>query len=467
MEPNTKHVLSAIDCAQKPAPQPAEVAGKFLLDSMQHPDRRLMQAAAVTEGAVVGGIKQIPNQIMNHPVETSGKVVLALAAGAAFTAAAAIESPVVAAGLAVGGVGALGLYAWNEGQKLGNDKNLQVALDHIWSTKSIRRAANYLPDMELSLGPEAFDFGLSTAAAGGGNFTAKIISDMPNLATPLMPKLAFAMEDMEAKTPVIDVIGSASKVRDTTTLKMSEHFDHDYDYVGSDYDTGAPSLENLRNSEKLGTFLAKNTDRFFPEIDKTSLGARLDKLESLISKKNWREAYEYANANMSWLDERSADNTISFNEKKVLSAHDAFFKVAMLMQGHPHYKIPADSVARMQNVIAMTRKNFGELDVTWPLKVSSADVGKEDRVLSMPLTQQLNEIESLVNKGFFKDATKIANWSYIGEREKALNSKLTEESDNLLYLLCGRVIRHADSDKATPEAIKAQIKLLRKLSTAN
>jgi hypothetical protein len=42
------------------------------------------------QGAVVGGIKQIPNQIMNHAVETSGKVVLALAAGAAFTAAAAI-----------------------------------------------------------------------------------------------------------------------------------------------------------------------------------------------------------------------------------------------------------------------------------------------------------------------------------------------------------------------------------------
>jgi hypothetical protein len=342
-----------------------------------------------------------------------------------------------------------------------------VALNHIWSTKSIRRGANDLPDVELSLGPEAFDFALTTAAAGGGNLTAKAISDMPNLAAPLMPKLAFAMEGLEAKTPVTDTISSPSKVGDATTFKMSGYSDHDYDYVRGDYNTGAPSLEHLRNNEKLGTFLAKNTDRFFPEIDKTSLGARLDKLESLISKKNWREAYEYANANMSWLDDRGADDTISFDEKKVLSAHDAFFKVAMLMQGHPHYKIPTESVADMQNVIATTRKNFAELDVTWPLEVSSADVGKQDRVLSMPLTQQLNEIESLVNRGFYEDATKIANWTYLGEREKALNSKLTEESDNLLYLLCGRVIRHADSDKATPEAIKAQIKLLRKLSTAN
>jgi hypothetical protein len=137
------------------------------------------------------------------------------------------------------------------------------------------------------------------------------------------------------------------------------------------------------------------------------------------------------------------------------------------MQGHPHYNVPTESVSRMENVIAITRKNFGEHDATWPLNVSSVAAGKQDRVLSMTLKQRLNEIESLVNQGFYQDATNIANWSYIGERDTALNSKLTEESDNLLYLLCVRVTRHPDSDKATPEAIAAQIKLLRKLSTGS
>jgi hypothetical protein len=76
---------------------------------------------------------------------------------------------------------------------------LQVALDHIWSTKSIRRAANYLPDVELSLGPEAFDFGLASAAAGGGNLAARALSSMPKLVAPLMPKLAYVTKGIEAK----------------------------------------------------------------------------------------------------------------------------------------------------------------------------------------------------------------------------------------------------------------------------
>ncbi len=71
-----------------------------------------------------------------------------------------------------------------------------------------------------------------------------------------------------------------------------------------------------------------------------------------------------------------------------------------------------------------------------------------------PLKQQLNEIESLVQEGFYKDAVRIANWTYVGERDRAPNGRLTQEADNLLYLICGRIIRHYDSKNSTPEAIK-------------
>ena len=59
-----------------------DASKKFIHDSLEHPDKRARQAGAVIDGLVVGGIKEIPNQFVNHPKETAAKIAAGVGIGA-------------------------------------------------------------------------------------------------------------------------------------------------------------------------------------------------------------------------------------------------------------------------------------------------------------------------------------------------------------------------------------------------
>ena len=47
---------------------------KFIADTIQYPDKRCRQSAAVADGLVVGGINQLGADFTDHPEEAIGKI---------------------------------------------------------------------------------------------------------------------------------------------------------------------------------------------------------------------------------------------------------------------------------------------------------------------------------------------------------------------------------------------------------
>lgn len=96
---------------------------KFGADTLQKPDARARQTVVALNGLVIGGIKDIPNEIVHHPLETTGKVVLAAGAGIGVTALLGLGSPYIAGGTLIAGGALLGAAVTNTWNKACGDQN--------------------------------------------------------------------------------------------------------------------------------------------------------------------------------------------------------------------------------------------------------------------------------------------------------------------------------------------------------
>lgn len=129
---------------------------------------RSRQAALATYGAVVGTIKDAPNEFVNHPVETAGKVAIAGATGAVLSAAMAAESPVIA-GAAIGGaVIGTGIAIKESFEKLWKDEKLKGAMSDVYNSGDIQTMAKSLGVATDVIGPEAFNFAIDLGGLRGG-----------------------------------------------------------------------------------------------------------------------------------------------------------------------------------------------------------------------------------------------------------------------------------------------------------
>lgn len=167
-----------------------DASKKFIHDSLEHPDKRARQTGAVIDGLVVGGIKEIPNQFVNHPKETAVKIAAGVGIGAGI-AMLPLEVPAVAIGATVAGVGLGCAYVWDVGQRLGSNRELHKALDNVWNMGD-RSSYKPLPAIESSLGKESFDFGLATMCGGAG---FKMGNGIKSLLNTTAPKLCPATAD--------------------------------------------------------------------------------------------------------------------------------------------------------------------------------------------------------------------------------------------------------------------------------
>lgn len=152
----------------------------FCSQTVQHPEARLRQTGTVLQGIVVGGIKDIPNELVNHPLETCGKVVVAGTLGAAAGAAIALEIPLVT-GITIGaGVTMLGVGVIDSFKRMSSDKQLQGALSSVWKDSDFYTQMQAKDTAEKVLGPEAFNWGVTLPAglAGGigGNVATKMVA---------------------------------------------------------------------------------------------------------------------------------------------------------------------------------------------------------------------------------------------------------------------------------------------------
>lgn len=145
-----------------------DLEAKFLADTLAHPDGRLRQAAAIVEGCVVGGLKQIPERLEKHADETCKQALLAAGTGAFFGMAASVEAPIVAGVLALGGAGMTFAYIDKMGSRLGRDARLQSALDRVFRNTDAHSFCSALPTAERVLGKESFDVALTSVCGVGG-----------------------------------------------------------------------------------------------------------------------------------------------------------------------------------------------------------------------------------------------------------------------------------------------------------
>lgn len=143
-------------------------AYKEFAAGIAHLDGRTRQATVAAYGAVVGGIKDIPNEFMNHPLETAGKVAIAGVTGTALAAAAAAESPLVVSGALLGASAASALSLWDSYNRLASNEKLKHAMDAVYKSGDPSTIASSLKVASDVIGPEAFNYGLVMASMCGG-----------------------------------------------------------------------------------------------------------------------------------------------------------------------------------------------------------------------------------------------------------------------------------------------------------
>jgi hypothetical protein len=142
-------------------------AYNFCANTIANPRGRLRQADVTTAGAALGGLKQVPKELVNHPWETVGKVATAAVAGAAFSAAAASESPVIAGGALVIGAIGMGGAALDTCISLGKNERFRRAMDAVYKSDDPATELKALQEVSDVAGPEGFDYGIAILGSVG------------------------------------------------------------------------------------------------------------------------------------------------------------------------------------------------------------------------------------------------------------------------------------------------------------
>ncbi|RTL43657.1 MAG: hypothetical protein EKK48_07885 [Candidatus Melainabacteria bacterium] len=357
-----------------------QASSKFIEDTFQNPNARARQAAALVEGCVVGGIKSIPDRIVNHPAETCNQILIGAGTGALFGMAAMLNAPIVTGALAVGGTAMTLAYTWDLGQRLGQDRGLQSSLDELWRNGDSKTYNSALPIIENRLGKEAFDCSIALLSAGAGARAAKLAAE---LICPISANLSLASAPLAMTENV-----SPSRKTPDNVLAMVWHRDR----FGFTRDKTDPkTLESY--------------------IQKAPLSQRLDTIETAINKGELNKAYNHAEANLKWHQERSG----SYDDEHDRLSRE-FMNIAMVTRNAWD---TSDNfwLNKAREQITQIRKQFPN-KTGWPtnLKVDPDNLTNLARLASTPLTRRVAEIQALVNHGMFKDAARLANTNCILHR---------------------------------------------------
>jgi hypothetical protein len=143
-------------------------------------EARSRQTTVAAYGAIVGGIKDIPNEFVNHPWETVGKVAVAGVTGVALGAATTAESPLIANAALVAGTITCGASLWNSCTRLRNNAELKQSMNAVYKSGDLRTMTNSMQVASDVIGPEAFNYGIATVGLRGGVQGPKAWLDLCN-----------------------------------------------------------------------------------------------------------------------------------------------------------------------------------------------------------------------------------------------------------------------------------------------
>lgn len=177
LESNSLSASSSSNKAASPTKM-FEDAYNFYNDTIIDPAARMRQVEVAVDGFVVGGIKEIPNQLIKHPVETAEKALVAGATAAAFGAVMATGSPALMGGALLAGGILTGTSLANSFNRITNDGKLTSALNSAWNNSTEAELNRCKSVAEKKLGIEAFDIALTAAfCTGGGALGGKLMAE--------------------------------------------------------------------------------------------------------------------------------------------------------------------------------------------------------------------------------------------------------------------------------------------------
>lgn len=170
----------------------------FCVQSAIHMDKRGKQAEVLAHGFFIGGIKDIPNELLNHGWLTAGKAGLAGAFGAALSVAVSSKIKWLAAGAKCLGLGFGGSAIAATAIDFGSKPKLQSALSSVWKSPDEKTVSAGKIIAETECGPEAFNWGLTMPCAMIGGMGGK--AGMKWLTGKWNSRQRMLVEAKEAKT---------------------------------------------------------------------------------------------------------------------------------------------------------------------------------------------------------------------------------------------------------------------------
>lgn len=122
----------------------------------------LRQAAVVLDGVVVGGIKDIPQELKHHRLEADDKAGLALVSGIIFSKAVQSRSPWIAGGALFANGILAGYRLFKTGTKLRHDPELVDAMNAVRYKGDAVTMYTSMQKAEQRLGPLGFGMAIGT-----------------------------------------------------------------------------------------------------------------------------------------------------------------------------------------------------------------------------------------------------------------------------------------------------------------
>lgn len=420
MPDSTHKNPSTFELIQNNAYESIESTSKFLEDTWNFPDRRLIQVGALADGVLIGGIKAIPDQVINHPKETATTAMGGAAIGAICGAAIALESPILLTAVALGTTVLTGAYVYDLGQKLANDKTLNEAFDKVWKTKKLN--ADTVVPIEKTLGKETFDLGLASLSGGaafkGGAAAAKVFL---STSARLLPAEATASISSGKL-----IFGESSKTVEFESGNTKKQ------------DT-CLAMERSREGEFYERYQRANSEILKKNIDSTPLAERLSDLRDKIKIGDLRSAYDLINANLGWLKDRDC----SYGSLQDKLAH-SFLAVGTTLWSAIHENAPDFAHRALKLTEDMQSKYGNETD--WPLQISATMVKDSEITNTWSDKKRVDAIEKLLERGYYGDARDIAISAY----HKHLNNNPTlgDKYDALFYEIYKFDKRHSEASYA-------------------
>lgn len=188
-------------------------AWDFACQSLNNLNGRSRQAEVIAHGLVVGGIKDLPNELINHSLETAAKAGTIGLLSACIGAAISAKTKWIANTAKVLGFG-LGSTAVAETTfDLASKPKLQRALSAVWQSGDAKTIAASKTVAEMEVGPIGFNWGLALSASAFGAVAGRSAiahSEMAN--RPAFPDLLNrpTLHCSEIKTSIKNFVPSAT-----------------------------------------------------------------------------------------------------------------------------------------------------------------------------------------------------------------------------------------------------------------